>query len=230
MCTWLLTAVGSAQAFRRSSGDGLPRAGGAARGRPAQRVRSRTFRRWLIGRLTMRPAHRRWCCGPAGWPGRARRGGCQSRRTQTPAACRTPCGQTVRSLGTASANSTPNSADSTRCTTSPRPTLVLPAAIALSPLTMVEIMCSGMLALPPVESANHMVTAANTTPARIPPTAPRSSRAATCSCRRLVVAAIAITSWARGRRVRRDAGLTRGRSADPAVRWIGRQHRPPNCT
>src|SRR6266498_3824475 len=89
----------------------------------------------------------------------------------------------VRNLGTASANSIPNSADSTRCTATPTPMLVLPAAMALSPLTMVEIMCSGMLALPPVESANHMVTAANTMPARIPPTAPRSSLAGRVSSR-----------------------------------------------
>src|SRR6266508_2647148 len=49
----------------------------------------------------------------------------------------------VRSLGTTRANTMPNSADRTMCTSSPRPTLVVPAAMALSPLTMVEIMCSG---------------------------------------------------------------------------------------
>src|SRR6266704_370301 len=87
----------------------------------------------------------------------------------------------LRSLGTASANSAPNSADTTMCTTSPRPTLVVPAAIALSPLTMVEIIRSGMSAFPAVDSVNHMVTPANTTPATIPPTAPRSSLAASRS-------------------------------------------------
>ena len=53
---------------------------------------------------------------------------------------------------------------------------LVPAAIAWSPLTIVEIIRSGISALPPVLSANHMVTAANTIPATTPPTAPRTSR------------------------------------------------------
>jgi hypothetical protein len=101
----------------------------------------------------------------------------------------------VRNRGTASANTIPNRADSTTWTTTPSAGLVVPAAIAWSRLTMVEIIRSGISALPPVLWANHMVTAANTIPAATPPTAPRTNRRATGSSVLLCcVAAMAIAS------------------------------------
>jgi hypothetical protein len=82
---------------------------------------------------------------------------------------------------------------------------------------MVEIIRSGMSALPAVESVNHMVTAANTMPASTPSTAPRSSLEARGSARRLVVIATAIRSPRTFRFVvcRRGGGALAQRSAAP---------------
>jgi hypothetical protein len=75
--------------------------------------------------------------------------------------------------------------------------LVLPAAMAASPLTIVEIIRNGISGLPPVLSANHMVTPTNTSPASTPPTAPRNSRAASGSstCLRCIATTGITSGW-----------------------------------